>query len=582
MAKISYSPIAFKGRSSGLSRLALSLWLFTAIAGAEVRITQVVVDGEPQATTASSTVEGREVKPLKVSTSARTVQFQFCEQDAQGRPTARLRYKLEGYDEGWQDLPVKLRAIIYFRDPANHVIASSEFYLSGETPGWRGSLEKSDFAPRRELATAPERAASVRISFLSHGGNEAMGLLGMDAVRVLVEPAKGGTAKSFDLNVRQGTELSHPLGSPVNWVREGSRAELAQLLTRPTPKPHPILAINDDDPFFFGNWATSTSMPVGPGDRVTLEWQTAHSIGGSGSGLASYSGLKPGRYWLRVAAAKANGELTGQEVSLPLLIVAPIYLRWEFWLALAVLAGGITLWLRQILVQRRMRRQLAELERQQALERERARIARDLHDDIGAGLTEIAMQSDWVRRDLAQGPTADTQRRIARVCESAVELTRSVDEMVWAVTPVNDTLERFVNYLVQSTEQFLEAAGLRVRFNIPQELPPVVLPGKVRHLLFLAVREALNNAVKHARADLVRVELRLEANGLRLAIEDNGRGFVPEQAKANGTHEGLSSMQRRLEELGGQFHLSSQPGSGTRVEFSVTLAVEKPFAMTGK
>jgi signal transduction histidine kinase len=346
---------------------------------------------------------------------------------------------------------------------------------------------------------------------------------------------------------------------------------LAQVLTRPTPAPHPILAIVDDDPAFFGNWATSPFMPVAPGDRVTLQWETAHSIGGSGPGRVEYRDLKPGSYFLRVATAKASGEPSGTEVMVPILVVPPLYQRWEAWLVVATSLAAATAWIGRATLQRRMQRQLAEMERQQALARERSRIARDLHDDIGAGLTEIAMQSDWVRRDLAQGPTPDTQRRIERVCQSAIALTRSVDEIVWAMNPANDTVDRFANYLIQTTEQHLDAAGLRMRLDIPQEQTQATLSGKVRHSLLLAVREALNNVIKHAGARLVRLEIRVAGNQLTLVVEDDGCGFLPEQAGAAGTHEGLAAMRQRMTESGGQFRLSSQPGNGTRVEFQAPL-----------
>jgi signal transduction histidine kinase len=332
--------------------------------------------------------------------------------------------------------------------------------------------------------------------------------------------------------------------------------------------------IRDDDPKNYGNWSLAPGhrIPVQPGDQLTVQWQTAHSIGASGPGQADYGRLKPGSYWFRVAALKANGEPNGQEASLPIEVVRPVYFRWEFWLVLGAVAAGGAAWLGRVAVHRRMQRRIARMEQERALERERARIARDLHDDIGAGLTEIAMQSDWVRRDLLQGPTADTQRRIERVCQSAVSLVRNVDEIVWAVNPANDTLERFVNYLAQSSEQFLEAAGLRVRFDIPEQLPVGPLTGAQRHFLFLAVREALNNAVKHARADLVRLAVQADASRMLIAVEDNGCGFVPEATGIEGTHDGLENMQRRMSEIGGQFHLTSCPGGGTRVEFCVPLA----------
>ncbi len=335
--------------------------------------------------------------------------------------------------------------------------------------------------------------------------------------------------------------------------------------------------IRDDDPKNYGNWSLAPDhlIPVQSGDRLTIEWQTAHSIGASGPGQADYGRLKPGSYWFRVAALKANGEPTGQEASLPIESVLPVYLRWEFWLVLGAVAAGGGAWLGRVAVHRRMQRRIARLEQETALERERARIARDLHDEIGAGLTEIAMQSDWVRRDIAGANLPDTQRRIERVCRSAVDLVRSVDEIVWAVNPANDTVERFVNYLAQSSEQFLEAAGLRIRFDIPADLPARALTGVQRHCLFLAVREALNNAVKHAQADLVRLEIQADDSLLRIAVEDDGCGFVLEETGIEGTHEGLESMRRRLAEIGGQFHLASRPGGGTRVEFRMPLAMFK-------
>ena len=541
---------------------------------AEVKISQILIDGHVQHLQVSSTDATRTAQPLRLSTQARNVEFHFTEGGRDGRPTARLRFQLEGHDETWRDLPTQMRAIVRFRNRDQQIIGGTDFYVEDESPGWRGTVEDSDYITRREHTIVPERAATARIAFLTHGGDAGFGMIAIDAVRLRVEPPDGSAADLYDLSVTPGTDLNGPMGQPRLWNREGgSRADLARLRMRPVPTPHPILVLEDDDPAHYGVWTTKAEpkIPVRPGDKLILEWQTAHSIGRSGPGQAIYPRLKPGRYWFRVAAAKANGELTGQEVSLPIEVVAPWYQRWEFWLVGAALAGAAAVGTGQLVLRRRIQRRLVEVEREQALERERARIARDLHDDIGAGLSEIAMQSDWVRRDLARGPTADTQRRIQHVCQSAIDLTRSVDEIVWAVTPANDTLPRFVNYLTQTTEQFLDAAGLRVRFDLPPELPTVALPGKVRHFLFLAVREALNNVTKHARADLVRLEMVIKADGLRLAVEDNGVGFDRDQVGAVGTHEGMDSMRRRMEEIGGTFQVTSRPGGGTRVEFFVPL-----------
>ena len=241
------------------------------------------------------------------------------------------------------------------------------------------------------------------------------------------------------------------------------------------------------------------------------------------------------------------------------------------------------------------------MERALALDRERARIARDLHDDIGAGLTEIAMQTDWVRRDVQGLVSAATVARAEKACASAMDLVRSVDAIVWAVNPANDTLDRFVPYLTHSAEQFLDAAGVSVRFDMPDQVPPLPLSGTVRHDLFLVVREAINNAIKHARPQVVRLGIHLESPGaagtgtnrlnLVISVEDDGLGFdaarswrdgaaasrnsAPIQARGGA---GLANMRRRVEDLGGQITLRSNPAAGTRIEVVVPLAADRPEA----
>ena len=230
-----------------------------------------------------------------------------------------------------------------------------------------------------------------------------------------------------------------------------------------------------------------------------------------------------------------------------------------------------------------MKRRLREVEREHALERERARIARDLHDDVGAGLTEIAVQTDWLRRDverLAATHTAEVQEagildRAGRVCASAVELIRSVDAIVWAVNPENDTLDRFVGYLTHSAEQFARAAGITIRLDIPDDIPATPLSGRVRHNLLLIVREALNNVVKHAGARMVRVTVNVDARQVTIGIADDGRGFDVAAAsgpQADGRHAGLANMRRRAEDIGGRLMIDSRPGGGTRVEIAAPLA----------
>ncbi|MEI8233347.1 MAG: sensor histidine kinase [Verrucomicrobiota bacterium] len=564
---------AFFRKRTALSLLACGFCWVSHGARAAVEINAVDVEGKPL-----QVLEGDSSgsSPLQVTSSARYVRFCFKQADGDGLPPSRLRYKLEGYDKTWRDLPNAMRISLEFLDCDSQITGTREFIMADETPGWHGSPERSPFVARSEHVTVPERSAYVRIVFLSNGGGNTIGMIGVDAIRVLAGASAKAQQKIFDLSITEGKDLAHPLGAPAHWRRHGARAEMAQLRTRPVPVPHPILVLNDDDAVESGLWVSQPDQAilVTPGDNLTLEWQTAHSIGSSGPWMASYPQLKVGNYFFRVAVVRANGEPTGVEAMLPLVVTAPLHQRWEFWLALAVVISTSATWAGRLTIQRRLQRRLVQLERERVMERERERIARDLHDNIGAGLTEIAMQSDLVHSELEQGPTEQTRRRAMHIRHSATDLARCVDEIVWVVNPANDTLKRFVSYLTQCIAQFLEAAELRVRFDIPHSLPPLPLAGKVRHALFLAIREAVNNAVKHAQASLVRLEIRWEKQGLCIVVADDGKGFVPAQTEDASTHNGLNNMRRRMEEIHGRFQLTSQPGKGTQIEFFAPLPDE--------
>lgn len=542
--------------------------LGAVVAHGEVQITSVEMEDQPQEI--SSVTAAR---PLRVSSATRSLRFHFTQVDASGKPTARLRYKLEGYDETWRDLPLEIdmKLSVQFMDKEQGIVGTDNFKIIGETPGWTGQPGTSPFVTRTEQTTAPARSIEARVLLSTHGVDAAMGVIGLEDLQATVHSSTD--TRTYDWTVTEGVDLNQPLGVPANWERQGSRADMAQVLKLTDPFPRTILMLNDDDFDRHCTWSTLRlqMMQVHPGEQLRLHWKMAHSIGRSGPGDVAYPGLPPGHYWFRVAAAKANGDLTGEEVSLAIEVVAPLYRQWGFWVVLFALIGGAVAWLGRILALRKTNRQIAELERRQEIENERSRIARDLHDDIGAGLTEIAMQSDWLRRELASGITNDTRRRAERVCQSATELTRSVDEIVWAVTPENDTLERFANYLVHSTEQFLDATSLKLRFDFPQNLPQIVLTGKVRHHLYLATREALNNMLKHSGAATVKISLQVDDVRILLSVEDDGCGFAPDEAGAAGTHEGLHNMKKRLTEIGGNCQITSRPGGGTRVEFNLPI-----------
>ncbi|HYG35931.1 MAG TPA: triple tyrosine motif-containing protein, partial [Clostridia bacterium] len=300
----------------------------------------------------------------------------------------------------------------------------------------------------------------------------------------------------------------------------------------------------------------------------------------AGSGrVAEYSYLPPGDYNFRVIACNNDGVWSEMGDVLAFSVTPWFWQTWWFQAASAV-SGAAAVGLGVLWgTRRRVHRKLELLERQRALERERARIARDIHDDLGASLTRITLLSQSVRSEVESQP--ETAAEVDQIYSTARELTRAMDEIVWAVNPKHDTLDSLVTYLGRFTQQYLSAAGLRCRLDVPVSLPPWALTSEVRHNVFLAVKEALHNVVKHARATEVRLSLQLEPNGFTLVIADNGVGFhfcdpslrstatLPAQGLRLASGQGLLNMRKRLEEIGGCCEWSTAPGEGTRVKLAV-------------
>jgi signal transduction histidine kinase/ligand-binding sensor domain-containing protein len=298
---------------------------------------------------------------------------------------------------------------------------------------------------------------------------------------------------------------------------------------------------------------------------------------------AFYSRLPAGSYRFRVIACNTDGLWNTAGTSLAF-VIAPFF--WQTWwfVGSCVLAALFAVaFLVRTITRRRLQRRIEQMERQHEIERERARIAQDIHDDVGASLSRIAMLSQPARRDLAEPDR--TAAMLARIYATAREVTRSLDEIVWAVDPRHDTLDSLVDYMGRFAQDFLTAANLRCRLDLPVEVPPWPLTAEIRHNLFLAFKEVLNNAVKHAAASQVRILLRLHPDAFELVVADNGRGFDPAQPGSTeagrlAAGNGLPNLRKRLARIGGRCEILSTRDEGTSVSLRVDLAVRPsaPFA----
>jgi signal transduction histidine kinase len=215
-----------------------------------------------------------------------------------------------------------------------------------------------------------------------------------------------------------------------------------------------------------------------------------------------------------------------------------------------------------------MKRRIQGLKIRHAREAERSRIARDLHDDLGASLTEISILSALAAE---AGDESTLRPSLDQLSRKAQDVVGTLDEIVWAVNPREDTLRSLVDYLAAFAREFLDHAGIALRTDIPHAVPEQPLDTTARHGIFLAAREALNNLVKHSRASQARLAVRISQELLEIRIEDNGRGFSQEwEAKGYG----VANLRERMKACGGDCSITSIPGEGVIVTLTLPLLAD--------
>jgi ligand-binding sensor domain-containing protein/signal transduction histidine kinase len=307
--------------------------------------------------------------------------------------------------------------------------------------------------------------------------------------------------------------------------------------------------------------------------KTKLEGLDAQWIDAGESRTAFYSPLPPGDYRFCVLACNQAGVWNETGAALSFQVLPHVWQTWWFTAGtttFAALALGTLIF---YTARSRYKRRLARLETQLSVERERARIARDIHDGVGANLTEIAWLADVAEKDAADPDEVRTQAR--KISGTARETVQQFDEIVWAVLPANDTLASLVKYLGRRVDEWFENSPTRCWFTAPRELPDLVVPAEIRHSFYLACKEALHNANKHARATEVRVQISIAGGTLQVDIADNGCGFDP-AAQAEGN--GLRNLRQRFEKLGGRLELSSRRGEGTKIRMVIQLPAAKTLS----
>ncbi|MBC8095290.1 MAG: hypothetical protein H7Y43_05720 [Akkermansiaceae bacterium] len=298
-------------------------------------------------------------------------------------------------------------------------------------------------------------------------------------------------------------------------------------------------------------------------DGFDSDWVEAGSLR-----QVTYPKLPAGNYRLRILACNNDGVWNEKGIDLAFAVLPPWWQSAWFRICAAVTFGVLIALSVRYWSHRRLRMKLVLLEQQQALEKERARIARDLHDDLGVSLTQIALLAEMSAA--ASVPPERLKKNLTQVVTGARNLVRELDGILWTVNPQNDSLDKLASYLCQFSQQFFRLTNICCRFDVGENIPAFPLSPEVRHDLFLVVKEAMNNVVKHSGAG--EVWLRLHATGtmFEVVIEDNGRGLSLATLQKSDRN-GIRNMRTRIEGLGGTFEVQSEPNHGTTLKIHFPL-----------
>jgi len=542
----------------------------------DFQINQAAVSKEqlPPLTLGSVTVNGQALsgvskESLRLPANPGIVSFSYGPNPQASNAPLRFRCQLDGYEQGWHEHSVLMRMVIRFIDASQHDISEKEFVVRGESPGWTGSFKDSAWLPRKEVLTVPPDAVRFWVVISSAGPPEAVGVF---AVRKLVVwPPQGDTnginlIPSVKPDTSKATEEATKI-SVAGWERGGIRPVDAHLV-RYGVGSEVALAILDDNPQGHADWSTSKVQgpQLTPGAKLTFEWEEVYSIGAADYGNMIYKNLPAGLYRFRMEALNIMGLPTGRSSSQLVIVPVAAWKTTWFWVAVWVALFAMVAGSWRLSAWRQMKRQVQDLEKLRDLEQERFRIAQNIHDDLGARVTEISLLSSSAQ--LTPNISPEAQAEFGAVSRLTSELVQALHETVWAVNPKDDHLDSLASFVCQMANQLCDQAQLRCRLEVPDLPTDVPVASPIRHNVIMAVKEAIHNVIKHGRASEIQIAIRQSNNSLIIQVSDNGCGF---DSAVNVRGNGLDNMERRMHSLQGSCLVVSQPGTGTKITFEFPL-----------
>lgn len=327
----------------------------------------------------------------------------------------------------------------------------------------------------------------------------------------------------------------------------------------------PILVIHDDDIKAHADWNTVhfPIQSVVPGAQLEVQWNEAFSAGIGGPLSAVYERLPAGVHPFEVEELSITGTPVGALNKVTVTVQLPIWKRIWFWTAILGFIAILSTLGGRYLIRKRIAQ---HLERAQLISDERLRIARDLHDDLGTRLSHISLLSSFAQ---STSPNQEVKSNFGQISAMSRELIGALSETVWMLNPKNNQLEALVDFLCRVVSELCRLANIRCRIDAMSVTENVTINHEFRHNMSLAVKEAVNNALKHSGASEITMTVRVEGKRLITIITDNGIGMAQPAGKPG---LGLDSITQRMATIRGKSQIEPIESSGIRI------SLEAPFA----
>lgn len=470
------------------------------------------------------------------------------------------RHKMQGLDEDWIERDDTMFLRVSFVNAAGDQVGIEGFPVSGKSKGWKGTLEESEFTPRSEKVIVPEGAENVVFIMSSSGPASLLGVYAITGLNVSAADASGGQRRMLVAD-------NFPVdGNQEYWSKSGIRPSMAFFAKTSDPgKLTHCLVIRDDVMYAHADWISgANAIPkVMPGEVLEMNWKEVYSTILGGGYTATYERLPAGNYRFLVEDLSPTGEPLGNVSAVSLHVPRVLWKRAWFWAVITVSVVFVSGLVGRYLFRRRIRFHLMQ---EQMISEERRRIARDLHDDLGTRLSHISLVASHADNTISH---EGAKEAFGKISSMSRDLIGALSETVWMLSPKNDDLESLVDFLYRLVNELCRLKKIRCRVDAVHVTENRPISYDFRHNVSLAVKESVNNALKHSEATEIRMSIELENDVLTVTITDNGIGFSEDEVQAG---LGLESIKRRMKAVGGTCKFIHLAEGGIRITLSAPVA----------